>query len=130
MTETRHSIQSAYLDTRQDTTSSAEMALATRQAIIAKLARQVGSISQMELELALDTGWRYGKTLTDTPAPNERAISDMARQICGIPTDRMIDTDHFVPVMDALDQSARAATRTVQDAYHVSTTSEHLLTSV
>lgn len=118
MTETLQTIQSAYFDELRPEAQASEMSPETREAIIAKLARQAGSITEAELELALAEGWQYGSGLINGFRPDESILTDMARRICGIPSDRTIDTNHFVPVMDALDQSARAAKRALHTDHH------------
>lgn len=130
MTETLQTIQSVYFDELRLEIPVSEMPPEAREAIVTKLARQVGSITEAELELALAEGWQYGSGLINGFKPDESILTDMARRICGIPSDRTIDTNHFVPVMDALDQSARVAKRTLHADHHTAATSEESLTSV
>lgn len=74
---------------------------------------QPGDITPQELEEAAAAGWQYGLTLVNGFKPEANMLHQMAYPICGIAEKESINTNHYIPVMTALDVAARAAKRTL-----------------
>lgn len=81
--------------------------------IEARVYAQPGGITPQELEEAAAAGWQYGLTLVNGFKPEENILQRMAYPICGIGERESINTNHYIPVVTALDVSARAAKRTL-----------------
>jgi hypothetical protein len=81
--------------------------------IEARVHTQPGGITPQELEEAAAAGWRYGLTLVNGFKPEENVLQQMAYPICGIGARELINTNHYIPVITALDVAARAAKRTL-----------------
>jgi|GEM_PF-5354844 len=128
MTETLH-----HIDVQEQDTVNL-MPPEVRDEIVAKIeariTKQVGFITPEELEAALQEGWAYGQTLINGFAPAENALGQMARKICGIGEQQLIDTDHYPPVIDALSMSARAGKRALPQVSHKETSGEVLTAAV
>lgn len=97
-----------------------------RATIAERVSTQPGAITPEELDAAMQQGWDYGLTLVNGFKPTSDVLGQLARQICGIKPAEAIGTHHFVPVMTAIDASARAAKATLPRESHESPTSEEL----
>lgn len=74
---------------------------------------QPGDITPQELEEAAAAGWQYGLTLVNGFKPEGNVLQQMAYPICGMSDKESINTNHYIPVITALDVAARAAKRTL-----------------